>query len=274
MLSLLFKFSRHRQSVRVKIVKDIDRVYELTNRQKAVFSYLQAAHAQDFLLAILVEGLGQKMSSLEYRTILKYRLMIPFYQTDTQCPTCIRGCLDAFGEHAIHCKVDPCFKKIHDRVRDTLYDMLWRAGISVKKEATVNFFTDPLEGRSTLRPVDVLIFGWVNGKHACVDLTGVSLLVGMGYGTVTVGLAALRAISGKITKHEKACQDNGHVFIPFAFDTFHFLAPDAVGLLKRVQKVMHNNVMTPGSREFVFRRIGFAVQKYWRCNLLPAYLLH
>ncbi|GJR05898.1 auxilin-like protein [Tanacetum coccineum] len=49
-----------------------------------------------------------------------------------------------------------------------------RAGISAKIEAPVNFLTDPLDGRSTLRPADVLIFGWVGGKHACVDLTGVS----------------------------------------------------------------------------------------------------
>jgi hypothetical protein len=35
--------------------------------------------------------------------------------------------------------------------------------------------------------------------------------------------------------------DNQYVFIPFAFDTFDFLAPDAVNILKRVQKVMHSD---------------------------------
>jgi hypothetical protein len=49
----------------------------------------------------------------------------------------------------------------------------------VKKEAPVNFLTDPREGRSTLRPADVLVYGWIGGKHACVDLTGVSPLVGL-----------------------------------------------------------------------------------------------
>jgi hypothetical protein len=34
-----------------------------------------------------------------------------------------------------------------------------------------------------------------------------------------------------------------HVFISFAFDTFGFLAPEAVNLSKRVQKVMHSNVV-------------------------------
>ncbi|MFS8022143.1 hypothetical protein Hanom_Chr16g01436061 [Helianthus anomalus] len=58
---------------------------------------------------------------------------------------------------------------------------------------------------------------------------------------------ALWAASGKVTKHEKTCLDNQHVFIPFAFDTFDFLAPEAVDLLSRVQRVMHSNVMTPRS---------------------------
>ncbi|MCI63038.1 auxilin-like protein, partial [Trifolium medium] len=57
------------------------------------------------------------------------------------------------------------------------------AGVSVKKEASVNFLTDPLEGRSTLKSVDVLMYGWIGGKHACADLTGVSPLVGL-----TIGL--------------------------------------------------------------------------------------
>lgn len=138
----------------------MDRVYKLSERHKAVFGCLQAAHAQDFLLAIPIEGLGQKMPPLEYRSILKYRLMIPIYPSDSRCPACITGCLDSYGEHAVHCKVDPGFKYRHDHVRDILYDVLWRAGISAKKEAVVNFLTDSLEGRSILRPANVLIL-WV-----------------------------------------------------------------------------------------------------------------
>jgi len=44
----------------------------------------------------------------------------------------------------------------------------------------VNFLTDPLDRRSTLRSADVMVYGWVGGKHACVDLTEVLPLVGLG----------------------------------------------------------------------------------------------
>jgi len=64
-----------------------------------------------------------------------------------------------------------------------------------------------------------------------------------------------------VAKHEKACSDNQHAFIPFAFDTFGFLLPKAIDLLHRVQKVMHNNVMSPKSMNVVFMRISFAIQK-------------
>ncbi|GJV93107.1 hypothetical protein Tco_1540920 [Tanacetum coccineum] len=217
-----------------EMVKDMEVRFDMTVRQKVVFECLRAPYAQDFLLAIPIDGLGQHMSP---------------------------ACLDSFGEHAVHCKELPGFKYRHDMVRDVLFDICRRAGISVKKEAPVNFLTGPSDGRSILRRADVLVFGWVGGKHACVDLTGVSPHVGLSSRGFTVGQTALKVASCKVTKHEKACIENQHVFIPFAFDTFGFLAPEAVELLTRVQGVMNSNVMTPRSINVVFTIIDFAIQK-------------
>ncbi|MCI19690.1 auxilin-like protein, partial [Trifolium medium] len=81
-----------------------------------------------------------------------------------------------------------------------------------------------------------MVYGWVGGKHACVDLTGVSSLVGLRTKTFIVGQTALKVDSSKVAKHKKACTHNQHVFISFAFDTFDFLATEVVSLLQRVQK--------------------------------------
>jgi hypothetical protein len=59
-----------------------------------------------------------------------------------------------------------------------------------------------------------------------------------------------------------------HAFIPLVFDTFDFLASETVELLKRVQRVMHSNVMTPRSMDVVFRRLGFAIQKGFVAQLV------
>ena len=214
-----------------KSVQDMEVKFDMTTRQKAIFGCLQAAHAHDFLLAIPIDGLDQHMSPVEYRTILKYRFIIPLFPIDEAHPVCRKACLDTFGKHAVHCKELPDFKYRHDFVRDVLFDIFRRAEILVKKEASVNFLTDSLDKRSTLRPADVMVYGWVGGKHACVDLTGVSPLVGLGVEPFTVGHTALKVASSKVVKHEKACSDNQHAFIPFAFDTFGFLALEVVDLL-------------------------------------------
>jgi hypothetical protein len=49
----------------------------------------------------------------------------------------------------------------------------------MKKEASVKFLTDPLEGRCTLMPTDVFVYGWIVGKYACEYLPGVSPIVGL-----------------------------------------------------------------------------------------------
>nr|GEV11162.1 hypothetical protein [Tanacetum cinerariifolium] len=119
-----------------------------------------------------------------------------------------------FGEHDVHCNELSGFKYRHDMVRDVLFVGYRRVWISGKKEAHVYFLIDPLGERSTLRPADILIF------------------------TRT----ALKAASCKVTKHEKACIENKHVFVPFAFNTFGFLAPEAVELLNRVQRFVARHV--------------------------------
>jgi hypothetical protein len=73
-----------------------------------------------------------------------------------------------------------------------------------KERGTCELLTDPQEGRSILRLTNVLVHGWVGGKHACVDLTGVFPLVGLGTRDFTVGQTSLKvALSNVAKKHEK-----------------------------------------------------------------------
>ncbi|MFS7899287.1 putative exostosin [Helianthus anomalus] len=206
-----------------EIVKTVEEKFAFSPRQRAVFECLRAPHAQDFLSVVPIEGLGQCMSAVEYRAILKYRLMIPLFPADDPCPVCRKD----LG----------------------------------KKGSSGELLDYPLEGRSTLRPADILVFGWEGGKHACVDLTGVSPLVGLRDHGFVVGQAITKAEAGKVAKHEKACIENQHVFVPFAFDTFGALAPDAVRFLKRVQQVVSSNTAHVKGQNFVFSRVGFAIQK-------------
>lgn len=119
---------------------------------------------------------------------------------------CKTSRLDAFGDHTSHCRHYPCFKYKHDHVREILFDVVLRAGMSLKKETHVNFLKDPKGGWSTL-PTDFLIYNWSGDKHACVDLTSLSS-GGLGNGAFEVGQTAISAASTKIEKHEGACTAN------------------------------------------------------------------
>nr|GEX69421.1 putative reverse transcriptase domain-containing protein [Tanacetum cinerariifolium] len=160
--------------------------------------------------------------------------MISLFSVDVICPVCRKACLDSFEEHAVHCKELLGFKYRHDMVRDVLFDIC--------------------------RETCVHGFDWV------------SPLVGLSSRGFTAGQTALKAVSCKVTKHEKSCIENQHVFTPFAFDTFGFLVPEAMELLSRVQRVMHNNVMTLKSADVIFKRIDFAMQKGLAAQLV-AHLL-
>ncbi|KAF5800885.1 hypothetical protein HanXRQr2_Chr06g0241771 [Helianthus annuus] len=227
-----------------KIAQSLGEAFDLSPRQKAVFECLKGPHAQEFLIVIPIEGLGQCMSAVEYRTILKYRLMIPMYPEDETCPICRKACMDKYGEHAVHCPREfphgPYGREIYSATSGSA--RLW--------------------------------LGW--GKHACVDLTGVSPLVGLRENGFVAGLAARKAESKKVDKHAKACAENQHVFIPFAFDTFGSLTPEAINFLTRVQRVIHSNCSTPRGQGFVFGRLGFAIQKGLAAQLvarLPSVLM-
>jgi hypothetical protein len=50
-----------------------------------------------------------------------------------------------------------------------------------------------------------------------------------------------------------------YISISFKLDTFDFLAPCVVDLLKRVQRIIHNNVISLMSMNMVFKRIDFVI---------------
>jgi hypothetical protein len=85
---------------------------------------------------------------------------------------CRKACLYNFREHAVHCRELACFKYRHEFVRDVHFDIFKRAGISLKKEAPVNFLANPHDERSTLELTDVMLYGWIGeNMHVWTDFT-------------------------------------------------------------------------------------------------------
>lgn len=68
-----------------------------------------------------------------------------------------------------------------------------------------------------------MVYRWVGGKHACVNLTEVFPLMRLGTWGFTVEQTTLENISSKMIKYEKTCFDNQYGFIQFVLDTVDFL---------------------------------------------------
>ncbi|KAL5708293.1 hypothetical protein ACHQM5_019103 [Ranunculus cassubicifolius] len=232
--------------------------YKATDREIAVHQCNRAPHSMDFLLAIPIEGLGQRMQPRLFRSVLRYRLSIPMFIDHEICPTCSLKKMDIWGDHAIHCRNDIGAKYRHNLVRDVLADICNKSGVVAKKEVSVGLSSDT--GKD-LRPADLLIYNWDKGKDMCLDVIGVSPFTGSGVCSFVPGIAITNAVAKKRKKYESKCALSGYSFSTFAFTTFGELGADALVFLSRVTQAAQSLATSSKVGAFIYHRIGFALNK-------------
>ncbi|KAL5717786.1 hypothetical protein ACHQM5_010751 [Ranunculus cassubicifolius] len=241
-----------------KIDKDIASVYSLSTRELALWSNLKLPHVQDWLLVIPVNGLNQTMEPRAYRSVLQYRMGIEIFRGVDKCPSCDRVILDKWGDHALMCASDYGIKHRHNHVRDTLYDLCFIAGISSKKEAGIGL----VDGKGgELRPADVLLYNWEDGRSTCIDVTVTAPFCSIGTDNFVAGEACTVASQKKKKKYVTACEGLGYNFVSFAVSTIGDMDSEATQLLTRIHRFLAS--CEGGSRlaMHVFSRIAFAVQR-------------
>ncbi|GJY21513.1 hypothetical protein Tco_0394079 [Tanacetum coccineum] len=168
--------------------------YSLSPRQVAILSCIRAPHAQDFLFTTSIDGLGQRMNHRQFRSVLCYRLAVPMFSEGSLCPSCNAHQMDQWGDHVVHYSSEMGVKFRHNLVRDILVDICSKVGIMVRKEGPMGFLSE--EGKN-LRPADLLLFNWLQGKDACLDVTCISPFAGMGATACVPGAALHNAVEKK-----------------------------------------------------------------------------
>ena len=78
------------------------------------------------------------MSLMEYRTILRYRLMILLFSIHEVCYVCRKACLDIFWENVVHSTELSDLKYKFDFDRDALFNIFRQTEVFVKRETSVN----------------------------------------------------------------------------------------------------------------------------------------
>ncbi|GKA33490.1 hypothetical protein Tco_0719919 [Tanacetum coccineum] len=86
----------------------------------------------------------------------------------------------------------------HNLERDILVDICFKVGIMVRKEAPMGFLSG--DGKD-LRPADLLLFNWLQGKDACLDVTCISPFAGMGATSCAPRVALHNAVEKKKKKY-------------------------------------------------------------------------
>ena len=150
--------------------------------------------------------MGLHLEFSEFQVAIKWWLSIPVAQGQS-CSQC-NAALDAYGHHALCCKLGGDVASRHNRLRDIFNDFYHSACLAPQLE---------MGGwsREHTRPAEVLVPNWVLGKPAAFELSVTSTLNAQIFqeACVTAGSAALAAHIRK----QSNCVLDQHNFCHYPF---------------------------------------------------------
>ncbi|XP_026456136.1 uncharacterized protein LOC113357083 [Papaver somniferum] len=239
------------------IKKKISGQFSLSARDSILWQCNQVKHAQDYLLANPISGLNQCLGPRQFRAVLCYRLGIPLFVENSSCSSCNKP-MDIYGDHALHCAKDVGVKFRHDFVCDIVADICYKASVLARKEVSLGLLSDD---DKDLRPADILVLNWKNGKDVCMDVTGVSPFTGEGIRSFVPGKAISNVVARKCIKYLDKCVSLGYGLGVLAFSTLGELGEDTLCFFKRLKNCLVSNDASSGVGSFIFHRLDIAIQK-------------
>ena len=128
---------------------------------------ISSPHASAWLSVTPSPSVSHHLEPSDFQVAIKWWLGIPVAQGQS-CSQC-NAALDAYGHHALCCKLGGDVISCHNRLRDIFNDFGHRACLAPQLE---------MGGwsRKRTRPADVLVPNWVLGKPAAFDLSVTSTL--------------------------------------------------------------------------------------------------
>ena len=186
-------------------------------RELARLKCVSREGAGDWLTALPSKTLGLHLRKTEFITAIRYRLGLPIFRTQGECPMPVcHANNDVMGDHAISCAIGGERISKHNHVRDAIFKAAVEAGLGPIREP------DGLLPGSDDRPADVLIPIWTEGRDTALDVTVVNpLQQALVVRTSEEGDSAVaHAHKEKLRKYEARCSAEAITFLPLAVDTF------------------------------------------------------
>lgn len=146
--------------------------------------------------------------------------------------------MNVFGDYAVHCASEVGVKFLHDFVRDVLMDICYKGGVPARKEAPLRLLSDQ---HTPLKPADILVHSWEDGRDTCFDVTGVSPFTGNGICSFTPGHAISAAVTRKNSKYLAQCISHDFEFKVLAFTILGELGDDMIVFLQRLKNCISSH---------------------------------
>lgn len=114
----------------------------------------------------------------------------------------------------------------------------YKGGVVARKEASLGFLTNSFK---SVKPADVLVYNWIDGKDVCFDVAGVSPFTSARTRSFTPGHAISAAVLRKLHKYQESCARHGYGFQVLAFTSLGELSEDTITFLKRFRNCFVRN---------------------------------
>ena len=141
---------------------------------------------------------------------------------------------DIMGDHQVGCGGNGDRISRHNSIRDMLFATAQSAALAPSKE------TPGLVPNSLLRPADILLPNWTQGRPAALDIHVISPLqqLTLAEAASTPGHALQVGTRRKLSSNLSACRDAGAECIPIVAETLGGLSEDSIHTVRAIGRAI------------------------------------
>ena len=231
---------------------------EGVTREIARMASLGLPHASDWLSACPSPALGLHLRGPEFICALKYRLGVPLYGSEGECPACSLPC-DRMGDHALSCAQYGERIARHNVLRDMIFETAASAALAPVREGR-----HLLPGQGA-KPADILLPRWSDGRDAALDVTVTSSLATSHVaGAATAAGSALdKAYDRKVQGAAEACRQQGLAFFPLAWEALGGMHRVAIRQTKMLATALarHTGQEEGEASKHLFQRLSLGLMR-------------
>ena len=171
------------------------------------------------------------------------------------------------GVHSLNCSLGSDRIARHHHLRNAIFDAAQMAALAPLKEPL-----HLISGHKGMRPADVFIPQWSNGKGSCLDITVINPLQDKTIAQCAAAgdHAVNKAYDDKVTKFGALCTSEGLAFFPLAVDTFGSWHKHSLSVITKLGTQQARHLDKEPGEQVCFLRQRLAISLAKDCSQMLA----